>query len=430
MALYFFGIRIYSFIIRFFSLFNEKAKLFIHGRKNWEENYLTVFQSADRPVLWMHCASVGEFEQGRVLLEKLDSIKQNYFVLLTFFSPSGFELRKNYSFADKVLYLPLDINNNAKKFIAIVKPSIAIFVKYEIWLGYFQELKKQQIPTYLICAKFRIDQVYFKWYGNVYKSALQNIDQIFVQTEEDADILNKNGVSNYTLSGDLRYERVLEIKNTLFENESLSHFVKKDALTLIAGSTWGVDEVVLLKCLHQLDKKNIATQLIIAPHEIGVKQLNKLKFLLGLMNQKFQLLSTYDAHQQDTKVLIIDSIGSLSKIYRYADMAYVGGGLGKGIHNTLEPAVYGIPVFFGPKNKKFAEAKWLKENDCGFEVQNDMGLLDQIIKLYQDKTALNSISEKLNQLFAKNKNSSEIIKSGIFKNGNQTKIFKISNLPL
>jgi 3-deoxy-D-manno-octulosonic-acid transferase len=430
MALYFFGIWIYNILIRFFSLFNEKAKLFIQGRKNWEENYLAIFKSTEKSVLWMHCASVGEFEQGRVLIEKLGDIKQNYFVLLTFFSPSGYELRKNYSFADKVFYLPLDINNNAQKFISIVKPSIAIFVKYEIWLGYFQALKKQQIPTYLICAKFRIDQVYFKWYGKVYKSALQNIDQIFIQTEEDADILNKNSVSNYTLSGDLRYERVLEIKNTSFENESLSHFVKKEVLTIIAGSTWGVDEVVLLKCLHQLDEKNIAAQLIIAPHEIGIKQLNKLKFILELLNKKFQLLSTYDMNQHDAKVLIIDSIGSLSKIYRYADMAYVGGGMGKGIHNTLEPAVYGIPVFFGPKNKKFAEAQWLKENECGFEVQNDEALLSQILKLHKDKTVLKSISEKLNQLFVKNKNSSEIIKAGILKNGNPTKIFKINNLPL
>jgi 3-deoxy-D-manno-octulosonic-acid transferase len=430
MALYFFGIQIYNIFIQLFSLFNEKARLFIQGRKNWEESYLAVFKSVKQPVLWMHCASVGEFEQGRVLLEKLDNIKQNYFVLLTFFSPSGYELRKTYTFADKVLYLPLDINNNAKKFIAIVKPSIAIFVKYEIWLGYFQALKKQQIPSYLICAKFRIDQIYFKWYGKVYKSTLQNIDQIFIQTEEDAEILNKNGVSNYTISGDLRYERVLEIKNTSFKNENLLHFVKKDKLTIIAGSTWGIDEVLLLKCLHQLDEKNIACQLIVAPHEIGIKQLNQLKRTLELLNKKFQLLSTYNINQQDTQVLIIDSIGSLSKLYRYADMAYVGGGFGKGIHNTLEPAVYGTPVFFGPKNKKFAEAQWLKKNGCGFEIENDKMLYSQIVKLYQDQNTLKSISEKLHLLFAKNKNSSEIIKSGIFKNGNPTKIFKISNLPL
>jgi 3-deoxy-D-manno-octulosonic-acid transferase len=430
MVLYFFGIRIYHLFIQIFSLFNLKAKLFINGRKNWEENYLEVFKSINKPVLWMHCASVGEFEQGRVLLEKLNDLKQNYFVLLTFFSPSGFELRKHYAFADKVLYLPLDIGKNAEKFIAIAKPSIAIFVKYEIWLGYFKALKTKQIPTYLICAKFRTDQVYFKWYGKIYKSALQNLNQIFIQTEEDVNILNKNGISNYTISGDLRYERVLEIKNTSFEDKNILHFVKKDSLTIIAGSTWGRDEVVLLKCLHQINEKNLTAQLIIAPHEIGAKQLKQLKFLLELLKIKFQSLSTYDVNLTDTQVLIIDSIGSLSKVYRYADIAYVGGGFGSGIHNTLEPAVYGIPVFFGPKNEKFAEAQWLKENQCGFQIRNNQELFSQIQKLQLDKTTLNSISEKLNQLFVKNKNSSEIIKSGIFKNGNRTKIFKISNLPL
>jgi 3-deoxy-D-manno-octulosonic-acid transferase len=415
MVLYYLGIRIYYKFILLWSIFNEKAKRFVKGRKDWQSTYQTVFKSVEKPVLWMHCASVGEFEQGRVLLEKLEDKKNEYFVLLTFFSPSGYELRKNYSYADIVLYLPIDIKGNAAVFLSIVKPSLALFVKYEIWLGYFNTLHQQAIPTYLICAKFRVNQIYFSKYGGIYKKALQNLTQIFIQTQEDESILRQNNIQNYTISGDLRYERVLEIKDTAFEHPVLNHFVNKDALTIIAGSTWGVDELVVLKCLKSLQENAINTQLIIAPHEVNEKHLKKILFLLGLLNFKHQLLSQYDLQITETQVLIVDSVGLLSKIYRYADMAYVGGGFGKGIHNTLEPAVYGIPVFFGPKNKKFAEAQWLKANTCGFEIENDPTMVSIILKLNSDKMVLKLIKEKLNSLFFANKNSSELIKKGIFK---------------
>ncbi len=415
MVLYYLGIRVYYTFILLWSIFNEKAKRFVQGRKDWQITYRTVFKSIEKPVLWMHCASVGEFEQGRVLLEKLDDKRNDYFILLTFFSPSGYDLRKDYNYADKVLYLPIDIKGNAAIFLSIVKPSLALFVKYEIWLGYFNALHQQGIPTYLICAKFRANQIYFSKYGGIYKRALQNLTQIFIQTQEDEGILRQNSIQNYTVSGDLRYERVLEIKDTPFEHPVFNHFVNKEALTIIAGSTWGADEVVLVKCLKSLLENMVNSQLIIAPHEINEKHIKKLVFMLDLLNFKYQLLSQYDSQIAEAQVLIVDSIGLLSKIYRYADMAYVGGGFGKGIHNTLEPAVYGMPVFFGPENKKFAEAQWLKTNTCGFEIENDQTMVSTILKLNSDKMALKLIKEKLNSLFIANKNSSELIKKGLFE---------------
>ncbi len=428
MAFYYLGIRIYSFLIFLFSKFNAKAKRFLNGRKNWEQNYSASFHAITQPVLWMHCASVGEFEQGRVLLENLGTLKKDYFVLLTFFSPSGYELRKNYEYADCIQFLPLDHLGAASRFLAIVKPTIAIFVKYEIWLGYFSELKKQGIATYLICAKFRINQVYFRWYAGVYKRALGHIDHIFVQTNQDGEILSQNNLHNYSVAGDLRFERVLAVKAKPYENKIIANFIQQKASILIAGSTWSADEQLLITFLKKAKHLNLNFQLIIAPHEIDASHLNRLTSLIEHQNLSFQLYSGYQARpNQAHDVLIIDHIGELSKIYRYSHFNYVGGGFGKGIHNILEPAVYGNPIFFGPNYEKFAEAHLLIENTCAFSIENVESLVQIMIKIGKAPQQLEDIKAKLSLIFEQNKLSLEIIKSGIFQKNNSINIYKSSN---
>jgi 3-deoxy-D-manno-octulosonic-acid transferase len=417
MLFYYFGIRLYAFVIHLSALFNPKAKRFIEGRKNWKTNYIDFFShhKIDKPVLWVHCASVGEFEQGRVLIESLKEKREQYFVLLTFFSPSGFELRKNYAHADAVLYLPLDIKGNAERFINIVNPSIAVFVKYEIWLGYFKVLAQKNIPTYLICAKFRANQIYFKWFGKPFKSALHKITHLFVQAEEDQTILRQHHIHNHTLAGDLRYERVLEIKQQIYHDEVIEHFIQENQKIIVAGSTWQPDETILLNALLQLKAKGKAIKLIIAPHEIDQQHLEKLTHSLNQKKLIYQLYSTYKQEIM-ADVLIIDRIGLLSKLYRYATIAYVGGGFGKGIHNTLEPAVYGCPVIFGPKHQKFFEAKLLIEKGCGFSIDTNEALTSKIEELMDSRTALQEISERIAVIFQGQKNASNIIKKTVFKN--------------
>ncbi len=416
MALYYLGIRIYYTLILLYSLFNPKAKRFINGRKNWEKKYQDHFQKLEKPVLWMHCASVGEFEQGRVLLENLGHLKSDYFILLTFFSPSGYELRQNYAYADSVQYLPLDLPGTAQRFIAIVKPKLALFVKYEIWLGYFSALKKQGIATYLICAKFRADQIYFKWYAKIYKTALANIDLIFVQTTSDAVILNRYDLDNFTVSGDLRYERVLSIQALPYQNQIIENFIQSDHLILMAGSTWWPDENLLIDYLKKSKAEHQAVQLIIAPHEIEASHLNKLCMHIQSQSFTYQLYSQVKMDEKiPNDILIIDSIGELSKLYRYGHISYVGGGFGKGIHNVLEPAVYGSPVFFGPKHEKFAEALLLKENKCAFSIETSEALFQNIKNLTQQTQHLEVIKNKLSQIFEQNKHSLKIIKTTIFE---------------
>jgi len=304
--------------------------------------------------IWFHAASLGEFEQGRPLIEKIRKEKPSYKILLTFFSPSGYEIRKDYSGADIVCYLPFDHYWNARKFLMSVKPVMAIFIKYEFWLNYLNQLKRLQIPTYIISAVFRPKQIFFRWYAYRYRKVLNNFNWFFVQDKSSSELLQRFNHHNVSVVSDTRFDRVYEI----FEQQRDLPLIKKflnqkengKDLVLVAGSTWIKDENILIPYFNQHPE----IKLIIAPHEISEKRIETLRSRLTRSSVRYSQAD--DSAVCDADCLIIDCMGLLSSVYRYGDLAYIGGGFGKGIHNILEAAVYGIPVLFGPRHGKFNEA--------------------------------------------------------------------------
>jgi len=346
--LYSLGILFFGFLIRVASLGNTKAEEWIKGRKNWQEKLEN--HSNLKGCIWFHCASLGEFEQGRPLIEKLKKRNPNRPVLLTFYSPSGYEIRKDYPLADCVCYLPLDTIKNARVFLNLTKPDVAIFVKYEVWHNFFAEISARKIPLFMISAIFRETQIYFKPYGSWFRKSLKSSNKIFTQDDKSSRLLNSIGVKQNAVAGDTRFDRVIEVAENAKSIPVLQDFCA-NAVTLVAGSTWPADEELLMK-YHQ---KNRNLKFIIAPHEIGASHINTLlsKFPRGVKWSKNEEINL------NINVIIVDSIGLLSTIYKYGNIAYIGGGFGSGIHNTLEPAVYGIPVIFGPNFNKFKEAKGL-----------------------------------------------------------------------
>ncbi|RZK53237.1 MAG: 3-deoxy-D-manno-octulosonic acid transferase [Pedobacter sp.] len=342
------GIVMYGLLLKLASLFNEKARLFVNGRKNIFENIAHKVDSKDRPV-WFHFASLGEFEQGRPVLEKLKSANPSQKIVVTFFSPSGFEIRKNYTLAD-VFYLPIDTASNAKRFIELINPKSAIFTKYEFWFHYFKELDKKQIPLYLISGIFRPNQIFFKWYGGFYRSVLKYVNHFFVQNEESVFLLKSIGIKDVSLAGDTRFDRVYENAEQPKRLAVIENFCG-DANVFIAGSTWPDDERILIS----LTEKYPDWKFIIAPHEIGEGHIREIESLFPKAI-KFSVFSS-QVSATSSQILIIDNIGMLSSLYQYGKLAYIGGGFGVGIHNTLEAAAFGLPVIFGPKYDKFQEAK-------------------------------------------------------------------------
>lgn len=347
--LYNFSIFIYGLLIKLVALFNAKAKLFVDGRKGIFEQITSKIDKKDNPI-WFHFASLGEFEQGRPVLEKIKSLKPEEKIVVTFFSPSGYEIRKNYALADGIFYLPLDTPSNAKKFIALVKPKMAIFTKYEFWPNYFKTLSKNNIPLYIISGIFRPNQIFFKWYGGFYRDVLKCVAHFFVQNEESAALLKSIGLNNVDISGDTRFDRVYENAQQPKALPIIERFCV-DAPVLIAGSTWSEDE----KLLVDLAVKYPDWKIIIAPHEIHEAHISAITALFP-NSVKFSDLETSNANRQ-TQTLIINNIGMLSSLYQYGKIAYIGGGFGVGIHNTLEAAAFGLPVIFGPNYDKFQEAK-------------------------------------------------------------------------
>ena len=357
-VLYNIGIRSYFGITGIVSRFNPKAKLFYNGQKGLLEK---IQQTIDHnaPIIWVHCSSVGEFEQARPIIEWYKSEKKEYKILLTFFSPSGYELRKNYDQADWVFYMPADTTSNAVKFINTVKPAKAIFIKYEFWYNYLHQLKLNNIETYIVSAIFRPTQHFFKWYGSFFRKMLKCYTKIFVQDEQSYKLLESIGVSeNVMICGDTRFDRVYKITQNSREFPAIAEFAK-DAFTIVAGSSWGPDEEIIAKVMKNFHR----TKLVIAPHEIGKDRIaNVMEIFKGFKIIKFseldgqELTPETQKRLQEANVLIIDCIGILSSIYRYGKFAYIGGGFGVGIHNILEAATYGCPVVFGPNYKKFKEA--------------------------------------------------------------------------
>ncbi len=338
-----------GYALKIVAFFSPKIRLFVDGRK-------TVFSTLEKNInlndktIWFHAASLGEYEQGLPVMEKIRLVYPGYKIVLTFFSPSGYEIRKNTKAADVVVYLPLDTAANAKRFIKAVQPEMAFFIKYEYWPNYLKELKKHKVPAYLISGLMRESQIFFKWYGSFYKKALKTFTHFFVQNNSSKELLQKIGFHNVSVSGDTRFDRVSEI----LERDNSLPFIeefKNGKITVVAGSSWPKDKSMLTGFINSSNN----TKFIIAPHNIKSEQIQELKNSITLKTVLFSEKEGKNLAEYD--VFIIDTIGILGKIYSYADIAYVGGGFGtSGLHNILEPAAFGIPVIIGPNHEKFPEA--------------------------------------------------------------------------
>ena len=354
-GLYTIGIHIASFVIKSLALFNSKLKQGVDGRTETFLKLKNAIQDNDK-TFWFHCASLGEYEQGLPVFEALKAKHPNYKVVLSFFSPSGYEVRKNAKIADVVVYLPLDTSVNAKRFLDLVNPEYILFVKYEIWPNFLHEIKKRQLKAVLISAVFRKDQAFFKWYGSYIKSALFGFNQIFTQNESSKTLLERIDYKSVSVSGDTRFDRVL---NQLKVDNSVTFIeeFKNDNLCIVFGSTWPDDDKLYLDFINS--NENSGLKFVIAPHNIKPSYVDSLKTQLKVKKICFSELSNSE-NLSDYKVFILDTIGYLSKVYSYADIAYVGGGAGStGLHNILEPAVFGIPIIIGKNYEKFPEAKTL-----------------------------------------------------------------------
>jgi len=365
--------------VKLLALFSPKIKLFVEGRKTVFQSLESKISSSDKTI-WFHAASLGEYEQGLPVMEKIKKEFPNHKIVVTFFSPSGFEVRKNNSIADACVYLPLDTKSNAQKFLKLVHPDLVFFIKYEYWPNYLNELKKLNIKTYLISGIFRENQAFFQWYGGFYRNALKAFDYFFVQNKSSKVLLQKLGFNNVKISGDTRFDSVVSI----LERDNSLDFIKlfkNNTITIVIGSSWPKDESLLVNYINQTNEK---VKFIIAPHNIKVEQIQELKNSITKKTVLFSEKENTDLSNYD--VLIVDTIGILTKIYSYAEIAYVGGGFGNpGIHNILEPATFGIPIIVGPNFTNFAEAVALVHQEGCVCVANQNELNDAFSNLISNE---------------------------------------------
>lgn len=383
LLIYNIALQLYYYTVLAVSLFNEKAKLWFAGRRNI--NYKKYEQS-----IWFHFASLGEFEQGRPVLEYYRENYPDKKIVVTFFSPSGYEIRKNTPLADAVYYLPLDTAANARHFIDAIQPAIAIFTKYEYWYHFFNELNKRKIPLYIISGIFRPGQVFFKWYGGLHRKMLSFVTWFFVQDERSAELLKGLGIEHVSISGDTRFDRVWANARQPKELQKISDF-KNGHKIFIAGSTWPDDEDLTAALVNDYTD----WKFIFAPHEIGEEKINKLISLLPFNSAiKYSQLATDHLPLTNYQTLIIDNIGMLSSLYQYGDLAYIGGGFGVGIHNTLEAAAFGLPVIFGPNYSRFKEANELVALQAGYSINNEAELKSTVAYLLEDQERYKSICGK------------------------------------
>ena len=364
-----YNIFIYFYVlgIRAASLVNEKAKLWVRGRKDILqkiEEALTGNHDKEK-IAWFHCASLGEFEQGRPVIEAFREAMPDHRIFLTFFSPSGYEIRKNYPGADHVFYLPADSPGMAAKFVKVLSPDIVFFIKYEYWYNYLAVLKQRGIPTYMVSAIFRSSQPFFRWYGSWFRKQLNNLSWFFVQDEYSESLLRKIDIQQVSVSGDTRFDRVNAIAGQKKPVEGMDEFCK-DFLVMLAGSTWPEDEKILLPFILETKTK---FKFIIAPHEVHKERIDGLMSQVGSGGLRFSQAS--DKNVREARVLVIDSIGLLASLYRYAFVSFVGGGFGVGIHNILEPAAFGVPVIFGPNYERFREARELIREGGATSIKNE-----------------------------------------------------------
>ena len=392
-----------GFALKIIAVFSPKMKLFVNGRRNVFGEIANKIKPSDQTI-WFHAASLGEYEQGLPVIEKIKERFPNHKIVLTFFSPSGFEVRKNNAVADLTVYLPLDSKSNAEKFIKLVHPDLVFFIKYEYWPNYLNALKKANIKTYLISGIFRENQMFFKWYGGFYRKALDAFNHFFVQNSKSKELLSKLGKANVMISGDTRFDRVAAI----LEKENSLGFIsefKNNTLTIVIGSSWPKDENLLVNYINSTNHK---VKFIIAPHNIKSEQISELQ---KSISKKTVLFSEKEGKNlSEFDVFIIDTIGILTKIYSYADIAYVGGGFGNpGVHNILEPATFGVPIVIGPNFSHFAEAIALVNMEGCISISNQSELDEAFDNLIQNEDEREEKGHICSTFVQMNKNATEII---------------------
>lgn len=379
--LYILFVRLYPLGARLIAPFNEKAKRWVKGRKNIFRTIKQELAGESRERIWFHAASLGEFEQGKPLMEKLKEKYPSASIVLTFFSPSGYENAKNYSFADHIFYLPMDSFIHSYRFFRLVKPKLIFFIKYEFWYYYLSRAKKKGIPTFLLSAVFREDQIFFKWYGGFQRKILSCFTHIFVQNSGSEKLLHRIKYSRVSVSGDTRFDRVLELKS-IPRAFPLIESIIQNKIVMVAGSTWTEDD----KILSHFVISNPEMLFIIAPHDVGNDRLKESEEIFK-NTIRFSMLGEAGKPDEKINTIIIDNIGILKHLYRYADITYVGGGFGAdGVHNVLEPAVFGKPVIFGPVYEKFLEAADLIERQAAFSVSDAIDLENKLHILLTDVT--------------------------------------------
>lgn len=399
--LYQIGIQAASTFLPLSRYISPKMKLFVEGRKQSFSILKNNIQS-NQKYIWLHVASLGEYEQGLPIMEVFKKQHPEYKIILTFFSPSGFEIRKNNKIADITLYLPLDTKSNVQQFLDLVNPQMVFFIKYEFWPNYLNELKKRNIPTYLISGIFRENQFFFKSYGGFYREALKAFDHLFVQNESSKKLLSTIGFTNVTVHGDTRFDRVAQIVERVQPLPFIEKF-KNNTTTIVIGSSWIDDEDVYLPYLNQ--SENI--KFIIAPHNIKEDEISR---LIAKINKKVIRYTHYTKEDlASADVFVIDTIGILTQIYAYADIAYVGGAFKTGLHNILEPATYGTPVVIGPKYAKFQEAKDLVALGSCLVVNNTTELTSTFDHLINDKNYRNELGNKNRTFVLQNKNATQVV---------------------
>lgn len=414
-------VQIAGFLLKIVALFSSKIKLFVDGRKVTFSVLGQKIKASDKTI-WFHAASLGEYEQGLPVIEKIKSEYPNHKIVLTFFSPSGYEVRKNNTLADVTVYLPLDTKRNAKQFLKLVHPEKVFFIKYEYWPNYLNELQKLETPTYLISGVFRKNQMFFKWYGGFYRKALDTFTYFFVQNESSKKLLFELGKTNVAISGDTRFDRVASILGKDNFLDFIEDFCKSSSTALgvtnptiiVIGSSWPKDESLLVDFINQTSEK---VKFIIAPHNIKAEQIQELKKSISKKTILFSEVGTgRNLSLQDFDVFIIDTIGILTKIYSYADIAYVGGGFGNpGVHNILEPATFGVPIIIGPNYSHFAEATALVNMGGCISITNKNELSDTFSNLIRNDDIRNEKGHICSTFVQMNKGATAIILKHISK---------------
>lgn len=407
MIIYYLGVKIYALAVYLLASFNEKADFMVKGRKKIFNRISQDINSKDKHI-WIHAASLGEFEQGRPVIEEIRKRYPLYKIVLTFFSPSGYEVRKNYSGADYIYYLPLDSPKNARRFVELIKPEKVFFIKYEFWFFYLRELKKNNIPVFIFSTIFRDNQIFFKWYGGLWRKMLSFFTHIFVQNEESMMLLKAQGVSNCSIAGDTRFDRVYEIASMAKSLPLIEKFANNSKV-VVCGSTWPKDEDNIIKYFSE----NLSDyKWIIAPHETHKKHIDD---IVSKINGEVLLYTELnELNVESSRILIIDCIGILSSVYQYADFSYIGGGFGRGIHNTLEAATFGLTIVFGPNYHQFKEAVEMKNLGAAFSYEQYTELKEYLDVLVNDDSFVKSRGKIASEYVKNNIGATKLIINNSF----------------